>query len=62
MSEHKHHQHHKHHHHVDDATRFKIKSLASIENRKKMAKWLFRALCVVAIILFIVVLVVYNIN
>ena len=61
MTEHKHH-HHRHHHHVDDATLFKLKSLASLENKKKIEKWLFRALCVVAVLIFIAVLVVYNIN
>ena len=65
MTENKHHhrhRHHHHHHHVDDATLFKLKSLASLENNKKMEKWLFRALCVVAVLIFIAVLVVYNIN
>lgn len=65
MAEKNHHHHHHHHHHhesMDSATMFKIKSLNSIENRKKYAKWLFRALCIVAAILFIIVLVVYNIN
>ena len=63
MSEHKHHhRHHRNNQKKDDATLFKKRSLASLENKKKIAKWLFRALCVVAIIMFIAVLVVYNLN
>ena len=63
MVENSHHHHHHHRHQqIDEATLFKIKSLASIQNRKKFAKWFFRALCVIAVIMFIAVLVVYNIN
>ena len=61
-----HHHHHHHHHHnhrqIDDATLFKIKALASIENKKKLAKWAFRILCVFAVLMFLAVLFVYNFN
>ena len=43
--------HHHHHHHQDGASRFKAKSLASIQRRKLIAKWLYRALVVIAIAL-----------
>ena len=59
---HHHYHHHHHHHKVDDATLFKLKSLASIENKKKLAKWAFRALCIIAVIMFLAVLFVYNVN
>lgn len=62
MAEHKHHHHHHRNRIIDDATLFKLKSLASLENKKKIEKWLFRALCILAVIMFIAVLVVYNLN
>jgi len=63
MSEQQHHHHHHHHHyHEDDAARFKRLSLSSIENRKKIAKWVWRVLCVIAIIMFIIVVVIYKLK
>ncbi len=58
---HEHHEHHHHHHHhQDDATRFKRNALSSIRRRKLFAKWLFRALWIIAGILAIAVVVVYS--
>ena len=57
-----HHHHHHHHHKEDDASRFKRKSLASIQRWKKIRKWAFRALCAVAIIMAILVMLVYTIG
>lgn len=54
--------HHHHHHHEDDATRFKRKSLLSIRRRKKIKKWGFVALCVIAIIMGILVVLAYTIG
>ena len=51
--------HHHHHHKKDGATLFKIKQLAAIERNKLIQKWLMRILCVVAIILFLVMVYVY---
>ena len=49
---------HKHHHHRDDyASRFKRKSLQSIEFRRKLDKWLKIALFIVAILMLILVAV-----
>ena len=52
--------HHHHHHHMDDASKFKYRSLRSIEMKKKIAKWLFRSLCCIAIILGIYVAYLYQ--
>ena len=57
MSEH-HHQHH-HHHREDDASRFKRKSLLSIQRRKVMEKYAFVALCVVAALMGLATILVY---
>ena len=57
---HEHHEHHHHHHHEDDASRFKRESLNSMRNKKLFAKWLFRALWIIAGILAIAVVVVYS--
>lgn len=53
------HQHHHHHHHhkKDGASIFKARSLAAIERRKLIAKWLYRLLVAIAIILVIVIFV-----
>lgn len=59
MSEKKHHH---HHHYEDDATRFKRKSLLSIERRKKLKKWSFVALCTIAVIMGILVVLAYTIG
>ena len=63
MSEtnHEHHHHH-HHHHMDGASMFKHKQLQAIKRRKIIAKWAFRALIVVAIIMAIAVIVVYRMH
>lgn len=62
-NQHHHHHHHKHHHHKHDgASRWKRKSLLSIERRKTFLKWFYRFLIVVAVILFIAVIIVYSIN
>ena len=50
-------QHHHHHHHHDDyATRFKRKSLQSIEFRRKADKWLKIALMILAILMILLVI------
>ena len=60
MSSSNNHSHHHHHHrHEDEATKFKRRSLMAIEMRKKIAKWTFRALCVIAVIMAIAVVIVY---
>ena len=63
---HHHSEHHHHHHHSkhqkDWATEFKRRSLKAIEDRKKIEKWLFRALCVVAVLMFIAVVIAYRIK
>ena len=53
-------QHHHHHHHKKDgATMFKQKSLRAIERNKLIQKWLFRFLCLLAVIMFLVMVAVY---
>ena len=52
-----HEHHHSHHHHDDYASRFKRKSLQSIEFRRKLDKWLKIALFIVAILMLILVAV-----
>ena len=50
-------QHHHHHHHHDDyASRFKRKSLQSIEFRRKADKWLKIALMILAILMILLVI------
>jgi len=56
------HHHHKHHHKQDGASRWKHKSLLSIQRRKTFLNWLYWSLIVLAVILFIAVIVVYSIN
>ncbi|MBQ8096779.1 MAG: hypothetical protein IJ243_06810 [Prevotella sp.] len=60
MSEEKHHHHH--HHHMDGASKFKRKSLMALERRKKVAKWLWRILVALAIIMGIVVVIAYAVD
>jgi ABC-type nickel/cobalt efflux system permease component RcnA len=62
MAEETKHHHHHHHHVEDDATRFKRKSLASIQRWKIIKKWGFRILCALAIIMAILVMLVYTIG
>lgn len=59
---HHHHHHHHHHEHEDDATRFKRENLLSIKRRKTIKKWAFRALCVIALIMAIIVVVLYRLD
>ena len=48
--------HHHHHHHDDYATRFKRKSLQSIEFRRKADKWLKIILMLLALLMILLVL------
>jgi hypothetical protein len=53
-------QHHHHHHHKKDgASLFKQKSLRAIERNKLIQKWLFRFLCILALVLFVIMVAVY---
>ena len=52
----------KHNKHMDGAAMFKYKSLSAIERRKKIKKFSFVGLTILAIIMFIAVLVVYFVN
>lgn len=47
---------------MDGATIFKYKSLNAIQRRKKIAKYSYMGLVLVAILLFIAVVVVYTVN
>ena len=61
--EHQHHHHHHHRHHKEDsATKFKRKSLKAIERQKKIKKWLFRGLCLVAILMGVLVVLAYTVG
>ena len=59
---HDHHEHHHHHHKMDGASKFKRDSLLAIQRKRLIQKWLFRILCVIAILLFIAVIIVYKID
>lgn len=59
-SHHHHHHHHHHHQHVDEATKWKRRSLMAIERRKVIKKWLWRFMVCLAIIMGVLVLIVYN--
>ena len=50
---------HHHHHHIDYASRFKRKSLQSIEFRRKFDKWLKIILLVLAIFMLLLLLLAY---
>lgn len=50
------------HKQTDWATDFKHRSLNSIERRKKLERWLFLALCVVAVLMLIAVIIAYRID
>lgn len=52
----------KHHHKMDGASRFKRRSLNAIERRKTILKYSFRALIVIAILMFIAVLAAYMLD
>lgn len=56
------HHHHHHHHKMDGASKFKRKNLLAIERRKKIQKWLFRVLCVIAVIMGLAVVAAYTIG
>lgn len=60
--EHQHHHHHHRHHKEDSATKFKRKSLMAIERKKKIIKWLFRGLCLVAILMGVLVVLAYTVG
>ena len=64
MAENSKHQHHHHHHHhrEDDASRFKREQLNSMKRRRLISKYLFRALCIIAIIMTIAAIVLYRIE
>ena len=63
MSEHTHHHHHHHHHHKNtDIAAQAHRELLSIARRKNIGKWIFRALCVVAVLMAIAVVVVYKLT
>ena len=45
---------------MDGASRFKYKSLRSIQRRKAIVKWLFRILIVIAVVLAVFVVYLYT--
>ena len=47
---------------MDGASRFKRKSLLAIERRKKLGKWIWWGLVVVAVLMAIGVVVVYRLT
>ena len=59
QQEHEHTHHHHHHHRDDDASRFKRKSLQSIEFRRKADKWLKIALLVLSAVMMLIVVIAY---
>lgn len=62
MSETHEHHHHHHHHKMDGASQFKRRSLMAIQRRKMIAKWSYRILTVIAVLMGIAVLLVYTIG
>lgn len=54
--------HHKHHHHHDGASKFKRDSLLAIKRRKIIAKWLWRGMVLLAIIMGLAVVAAYTIG
>ena len=57
------HEHHHHHHHKKDgASKFKQKSLAAIQRRKLIEKFLKIGMIVIAVIMAIVVVLSYTIG
>ena len=59
MSENTHEHTHHHHHHDDYASRFKKKSLQSIEFRRKADKWMKIVLLVLSLIMMLIVVIAY---
>ena len=65
-----HHEHHEHHHHhehhggkhVDGSERFKIHNLSAAKRRKLMEKWIFRLLCILAIVVTLLCIYLYQID
>jgi len=47
---------------MDGASKFKRKSLLAIERRKKIAKWTFRILVIIAVIMGLTCLAAYTIG
>lgn len=62
MSENNIHHHHHKHRRTDWATDFKHKSLNAIKRRKVIEKWLFLALCLIAFIMFVAVIITYQLD
>lgn len=60
-STHTHHHHH-HRHHIDSSERFKNRTLMTAKRRKLIEKYLFRFLCMVALIVVLTCLYVYFFN
>lgn len=56
-----HHHHHHHHHKRDGASRFKEKSLKAITRNRLIERWLKIALCVVALVMAILVVLSYTV-
>ena len=56
------HHHHHHHHKMDGASKFKYQSLRAISRRKKLEKWLWIFLCMVAVLMAIAVVFVYTLG
>ena len=59
QQEHEHTHHHHHHHRDDYASRFKRRSLQSIEFRRKADKWLKIALLVLSAVMMLIVVIAY---
>lgn len=57
---HHHHSHRSQHEHIDSAERYKRRTLSSSRMRKKFAKGLFNALCVLALLLLAYVVYIYS--
>ena len=53
------HSHHHHHHRDDYASRFKKKSLQSIEFRRKADKWMKIALLILSLVMMLIVVIAY---
>ena len=56
-----HHEHHEHHHH-HGSERFKIHSLSAAKRRKLMEKWTFRILCILAIVITLLCIYLYQVD
>jgi len=61
MAEEQHHHHH-HHHRMDGSSKFKRKMLAQIEINRKIKKWLFRGLCILAAIMMLLYVAAFTIG